>query len=599
MPYTVSNPPDAVKDLPAHAIEIFVAAYNAAYDQYDGDEEKSNATAWAAVGEKYEKKDDKWVAKEATHPHGDHVCICSECGSKVTVKEGVKCNTQECPDCGGAMVAETAGENRESLRRLYADIIQEAGLRGRVQEVSDFIERCGKALDSNDGGLIDEAQKLLTWLKEQTMMKTENGNAYPMEAYAYTPDPNDPKTWLLRMRENGSVTQRQLDSISKSLSPGGKVIQEKLIPADSLPDVKRTIRAAYRGLGVADVPKWVRGSEKRLLLSSYVPLTADKGVAQVVVIRPGINEDRDCFYPADVLARDYTIFEGVKMYANHPTDAEETERPERSIRDWVATLKNVHPDPSTGEIIGEAVVHQSWMRETLAALRDQGVLSEMGISINAVGTVTEGKVDGYDVNIIERLDMARSVDFVTEAGAGGLVKLYEATSDVDIDLVGVDVLRNRRPDLVMLIESAIRTEIQEEVKQMEDLQAQLKEKDDQITTLTQERDELTAKITEAERAQQIAEAKAEVDKVLAEAELPPAAKARLADKFKEATTVEGLEEAINAEKEYIAALTESAKPKDMGDSKTTDKDKDELREALKKMNPEWTNEQVETAVRGR
>ena len=69
MPYTVDNPPEAVKGLPKHAIEIWVSAYNAAFAQYKGDEGKAAATAWAAVKTKYEKKGDNWVAKEAAMPN--------------------------------------------------------------------------------------------------------------------------------------------------------------------------------------------------------------------------------------------------------------------------------------------------------------------------------------------------------------------------------------------------------------------------------------------------------------------------------------------------------------------------------------------------
>lgn len=61
MPYTVKNPPDRIKMLPTHAIEIWVAAFNSALDQYK-DEEKANAVAWAAVKLKYKKVGDKWVA---------------------------------------------------------------------------------------------------------------------------------------------------------------------------------------------------------------------------------------------------------------------------------------------------------------------------------------------------------------------------------------------------------------------------------------------------------------------------------------------------------------------------------------------------------
>jgi cation transport regulator len=74
MPYNqVADLPDSVKDhLPKHAQEIYQAAYNSAWEQYDkpeerrGDasrEETAHRVAWAAVKEKYEKRGDNWVAK--------------------------------------------------------------------------------------------------------------------------------------------------------------------------------------------------------------------------------------------------------------------------------------------------------------------------------------------------------------------------------------------------------------------------------------------------------------------------------------------------------------------------------------------------------
>jgi cation transport regulator len=74
MPYQqLSELPDSVKsNLPKHAQEIYQAAFNSAWDQYDqpaerrGDatrEETAHRVAWAAVKEKYEKRGDHWVAK--------------------------------------------------------------------------------------------------------------------------------------------------------------------------------------------------------------------------------------------------------------------------------------------------------------------------------------------------------------------------------------------------------------------------------------------------------------------------------------------------------------------------------------------------------
>jgi cation transport regulator len=68
MPYkNLSDLPDSVKDnVPKHAQEIYQAAYNSAWEQYDHDEERAHRVAWAAVKNDYEKDEDsgKWKKKD-------------------------------------------------------------------------------------------------------------------------------------------------------------------------------------------------------------------------------------------------------------------------------------------------------------------------------------------------------------------------------------------------------------------------------------------------------------------------------------------------------------------------------------------------------
>ncbi len=72
MPYsTLSDLPLEVREaLPEHGQEIFLAAYNSAWEQYknpedrEGDdtrEEISFAVAWSAVKNVFEKKSGEWV----------------------------------------------------------------------------------------------------------------------------------------------------------------------------------------------------------------------------------------------------------------------------------------------------------------------------------------------------------------------------------------------------------------------------------------------------------------------------------------------------------------------------------------------------------
>jgi transcription initiation factor IIE alpha subunit len=47
-----------------------------------------------------------------THPHGEHDCICPDCGYRITVGADQRCNQQQCPECGSRMRAEDTGQFR-------------------------------------------------------------------------------------------------------------------------------------------------------------------------------------------------------------------------------------------------------------------------------------------------------------------------------------------------------------------------------------------------------------------------------------------------------------------------------------------------------
>jgi len=48
------------------------------------------------------------------HRHGEHLCICPECGWETSVEEGQKCNQLYCENCGDKMRAVETGEYRIS-----------------------------------------------------------------------------------------------------------------------------------------------------------------------------------------------------------------------------------------------------------------------------------------------------------------------------------------------------------------------------------------------------------------------------------------------------------------------------------------------------
>ena len=72
---TISDLPESVREhLSKHAQEIYMEAFNSAWDQYDepgerrgnaSREEVAHKVAWSAVKKKYEKKDGRWARKSS------------------------------------------------------------------------------------------------------------------------------------------------------------------------------------------------------------------------------------------------------------------------------------------------------------------------------------------------------------------------------------------------------------------------------------------------------------------------------------------------------------------------------------------------------
>jgi len=489
----------------------------------------------------------------------------------------------------------------EALRPIYSGIIQEAGKRNAVKDaarVKKIVELCQELLSSEvepeekkTKEALKEATSTLKWLKAQEAVKTEDGVEYPASAFAYVSDAETPSGWKLRIWEDleKKVTRAQLGRAAAALSPGGFRGQRVAIPSADLPAVKRKIRAEYRKLDVEeeDIPRWVKEVMSREYVQSFVPLTEatfDKGRATIVVIRPGFNADQSRYYPAEMLKRDFKVFEGQKMYADHPTEQEDKDLPERSIKNtgWVAVLKDVSCDEN-GVVTGVAEIIEPWLMTKLATLRDKKLLSEMGVSINAVGNASKATIDGKETLVIEEFTGARSVDFVTEPGAGGLVTFYESDRSRDIDLVELSGLKERRPDLIKAVEASVREEIKQEVKKHMEDQERITELEAELETKTKELDALKEAAEKAEKDKVKAEAQATVKEAVDKAELPDAAKERLVERFKDAESADGIAEAIQSEVDYIAKLSEAGKVKGMGPTKVdTEKDKEALKESFKR-----------------
>jgi hypothetical protein len=142
------------------------------------------------------------------------------------------------------------------------------------------------------------------------------------------------------------------------------------------------------------------------------------GRMPVQFISPGWGSSG--YYSPEVLeaaVTDRVIPAGTHMYADHPTDLEHNDRPERSIKDLMAVTVEDARLSADGALVGEVQVVPQW-RELLETVRDA-----IGVSIRGSATdIVEGEAEGRRGGIIEGLVApVLSVDFVTRAGRGGKI----------------------------------------------------------------------------------------------------------------------------------------------------------------------------------
>lgn len=125
------------------------------------------------------------------------------------------------------------------------------------------------------------------------------------------------------------------------------------------------------------------------------------------------------YYGADVLkaAGEAAVFPaGTQMFLDHPTRTEEYDRPERTVRDLSAILKeDARYDADLKALVAEAKVFPSY-RKLLEDMHE-----DIGVSIRAYCESEPGEAEGRNGTIITELVEAISVDYVTRAGRGGQV----------------------------------------------------------------------------------------------------------------------------------------------------------------------------------
>lgn len=316
------------------------------------------------------------------------------------------------------------------------------------------------------------------------------------------------------------------------------------------------------------------------------PLKIDSksGVARVRIIKPGWGSSG--YYHESVLKRDaekvYTP--GTQMFLDHPSMKEEKERPERSIRDLGGVIAGGVEYEENGPW-GPGVYADVL---TFKANGARGFLTEIapyiGISHRVMGKSKQGEAEGRKGPIIESLDKAISVDYVTVPGAGGgIVQFLESFRKTGKVQIAEQEQQEKEDEPMEITTEAVRKneavmkELRESILaeqeaggggKAEELMAQIAEHKKKIAELQAELDRMKESVA-------IRDAALVVGRMLEKTKLPDVTKSRLMEALpRKATMKEGkldeeafgkvVEESVKVETEYIAKLSEVGKVRGFG-----------------------------------
>lgn len=236
--------------------------------------------------------------------------------------------------------------------------------------------------------------------------------------------------------------------------------EKKVTQADGTGALPQFLRAEVRqAKGIS-----FRAAFKEYDASPTPETNTQKGVGRfkVIMLQEGLGNFKDAYYyTKEALQSATTIFEGKKVYIDHPSAEEDIIRPERTIRDIAGHFENVRVEESVddngihngrmelvADLIPIAGFAYGWIRDifghSLAYAKKYIEHDFIGLSINATGESEEvdlrAFLKSYDIpnlalpkiieaeekgvetiRVVNTITDAVSCDIVTEAGAGGKI----------------------------------------------------------------------------------------------------------------------------------------------------------------------------------
>lgn len=296
----------------------------------------------------------------------------------------------------------------------------------------------------------------------------------------------------------------------------------------------------------------------------------DQAVRYLVrVIRSGVSLN-GVDYPAKVLRESVQKFEGVRVFAK-PDDVH-VRGGGKDIERLVGKLSNarfVETGKDAGEIHADMdVLRTSPIYERLREAVERGMTDLFGLSIDAIG---KSKSNGK-FREAQSITRVVSVDLIIEPGAGGqILRFTEAQQEPDTMLRQqmIDTVRRRDPARADQLANASDNDVLEAYREAVAADASDAARSAAQGGGTQLREAVNR--DDMQQQFRLVEARAEMRAQIGGAKLPDAAKARLVERFLEATDPAALardkvQAAIDDELAYGRHFRESAAVRGLGDA---------------------------------
>jgi hypothetical protein len=174
----------------------------------------------------------------------------------------------------------------------------------------------------------------------------------------------------------------------------------------------------------------------------------------VVDGREYIRSKNGRLYACEALKSSTPLWEGIKVFDNHLTDAEFEEKAGmRSVAsEWIGVLTAPRWDEQARKLCSTLKIVDHSLAEKLRLAWEQGVLNAVGLSMDTSPTSRDVVIEGRSWPAVEGFQKIYSVDLVSEpAAGGGFNRLIAAKHTQEVTMLS-DEMRN---EIMALIKEAL------------------------------------------------------------------------------------------------------------------------------------------------